>query len=85
MCMVAVRDKNNSVVCGRMLAGKIPASWQRIRNGFSKTPPSYKMSISQNQVQLLFCHARKMGKSYVLASEIIFVVLMLKRVREKLH
>ena len=22
MCMVAVRDKNNSVVCGRMLAGK---------------------------------------------------------------
>jgi len=26
LCMVVMQDKNDSVVCGRMLAGKIPAS-----------------------------------------------------------
>src|SRR6218665_3207659 len=63
--MVVVQYKNNSVVCGKMLAGKIPPSSQRIRSGFSKTGYFYVMRA-------------KCKKSYVLACELIFVVLMLK-------
>jgi len=68
--MVAVQDKNNSVVYGRMFAGKIPASWQRIRMQriLKRRLRVIKSSISKSRVRLLFCHAHKMGKLCVLVS-----------------
>ena len=82
-----VQDKKNCVVCGRMLTGKIDSASAADSQRRLTRLTSYNVNLKKKRVglRLLFCHACKIGKSYVSVSEIIFVVSMLKRVRDKLH
>src|SRR6218665_722812 len=71
------------------VGGCLPGKFQQVDSA-SATDSRRRLQVIKCQSHKIrynyfFCHACKMGKSYVLASEIIFVVLMVKRVREKLH